>query len=437
MTMRKMSNSFKGFNFYQSSFDPVTGILVRSVEVPKGDPHYHWDRGKLVESVAKHLGVEKGGYHDDSREPFDKLEMAWGRKYGSVHKYITTLNGKKVQRHSVHCSKARSELAFSPVPETIDVKITSWCNHDCSYCYMDSTTKGTHAPRELLTAIFDGLKTAPYQIAFGGGEPTAHPDFPWFLEYTKSKGTVPNYTTAGHILRDEVFEATNRFCGGVALTYHAFKGPEYFKQVYDTWRSKLNARVQLNVHVLFDKDVADNLLDLQEIGLKDLNVVLLAYYPSTGRSTWEPVAPKGVYEGSFPKALRAVQKSGFKIAFSEGLLAYFLSHRFPEVDMRFAGQQEGLFSCYVDDKGRVTHSSFEPAEDEVDNRSTTIYETKFQKIWEQMNFHVRHFSACDECKQSSKCFVPNESHYMLCKYASHNKTPPKSIPARRRHLTVL
>ena len=447
MTLRKMSNSFKGFNFYQSTFDPVTGVLVRNVEVPDLYKESHWESprpGDLIDSVANHLGVDVGNRYDRSGE-YETIGMAWARKYGRVRRTTTTVDGKKVRRSWAHVHDWRMKLAFSPVPETIDVKITDWCNHECSYCYMDSTAQGKHAPRKLLTTLFEGLKVAPYQIAFGGGEPTAHPDFPWFLEYTKSKGTVPNYTTAGHILRDEVFEATNKYCGGVALTYHAFRGPEYFKKTYDTWRSRLDPRVQLNVHVLFDKDVADNLLDLQEIGLRDLNVVLLAYYPAIGRSTWGPVAPRGVYEGTLPLALKTVQKSGFKIAFSEGLLPYFLSHQFPEVETRFAGQQEGVYSCYVDDKGRVSHSSFDPQEDTgsdgkpCDNSSVSIYETKFQEIWDRNDAGGRggDYNVCSKCKYESQCHVPEAAHFLLCKFAEHNKIPVPSLPERRRRLTVV
>lgn len=439
MTTRHLSNSFKGFNFYKSSFDTETGVLVRSVEVPEFNKKIHstWSRPKLVESVATHLGIEMGRQYNPTSD-FEKLDLSWARKYGRVvrHQYKGA-DGKVERTANGYVHSWRSERAFSPIPETIDVKITDWCNFGCDYCYMDSTTSGKHAPKQLLRTIFEGLKDAPYQVAFGGGEPTAHPDFPWFLEYTRHMGTVPNYTTAGHILRDDVFEATNKYCGGVALTYHAFKGPEYFKKTYNTWRARLDARVQLNVHVLCDKDVVDSLLDLQEVGLRDLNVVLLAYYPSVGRSSWESVPPKGVYEVALPRALTAVQSSGFKVAFSEGLLPYFLSHQLPEVDMRFAGQQEGLFSCYVDDKGRFSHSSFDPAEERHAD-AASIYKHDLQKLWNTLNVgYPEHFDACLSCQYESRCHIPHESHFLLCKFAEHNKTPPVHVPERKRKLSVL
>jgi MoaA/NifB/PqqE/SkfB family radical SAM enzyme len=443
-----MSNSFKGFNFYKSTFDTETGVLVRDVEASDFEEDYgRRMRTPLTNSWAKENGFESPGRWEWNRDPeVEKFALAWARKFGRVTRRTEKGdNGEKQVKFWERISDLRRYHAFSPVPETIDVKITNWCNFGCSYCYMDSTTKGDHASKDLLIQIFKGLKEAPYQIAFGGGEPTAHPEFPWFLEYTRSKGTVPNYTTAGHILRDNVFEATNKYCGGVALTYHAFKGPEYFKKTYDTWRSRLDARVQLNVHVLFDKDVADNLLDLQDIGLKNLNIVLLAYYPNVGRANWESIPSKGVYEVTLPAALKTVESSGFKIAFSEGLLPYFLSHQFPEVPTQFASQQEGLYSCYVDDKGRVSQSSFAPPEEKTEDwqPDNSIFEKRFQLIWNKLNKtlteddYSRHFDACDRCSFAEQCNIPSTAHFLLCKFAEHNIKMPQRIPERKKRLTVV
>lgn len=429
MAIRSLVNKLEDFEFYSSTFDTTTGVLVRKVTVPERlkTKRYEWaPEPTLVGEWAKSKGIST---RDDypSKGPYYDLQLKWAEKFGQV---IIHEEGEPSRPWTADW---RTKVAFSPVPETIDVKITDWCNFGCTFCYMDSTTKGKHAPKSLLNEIFLGLDEAPYQIAYGGGEPTAHPDFPWFLEVTRKSGSVPNYTTAGHILRDEVFDATNKYCGGVALTYHAFKGPEYFKKTYETWRRRLDPRVQLNIHVIFDKDVADNLLDLKEMGLSNLHVVLLAYYP-VGRANWEGIAPKGVYDVTLPAALKTVTEAGFKIAFSEGLLPYFLSHQFPEVNTTFACQQEGLFSCYVDDKGRVSHSSFSPATDED---KMSIYTTRFQEIWNQLSNWSDRFDPCDTCAYKASCHIPHESHYLLCKFAEHNQRMPTKIPVRRTRLPVM
>jgi len=405
-----MTNSFKGWTFYSSTFDMDTGLLVREVEELPPDIDagaYYWHVDGLTVSYLESL---------DLSSLSDRQRYSLSKKVGEEWRKTF---GKKSSGEYYSLSYLRSDKAFSPVPETVDIKISDWCSHGCDYCYMDSTKKGEHAPKELLVKVFEGLDTPPYQIAFGGGEPTAHPDFPWFLQYTREKGTVPNYTTAGFILRQDVIDATNKYCGGVALTYHAFKGPEYFKGIYDKWKSALDPRVQLNVHVLFDDDVVKSLKDLIRVGLRNLNVVLLAYYPEVGRSSMQGLPSKKTYTTDFPGMFDEMGRAGYRLAFSEGLLPYFLSHSFPQVDVRFATQQEGLFSCYVDDKGRVSHSSFSPPEKDY----PTIYDTPFQELWKSLSsyYYGPHlFSPCYKCKHKSRCHVPHDTHFMACAYAPHN-----------------
>lgn len=164
-------------------------------------------------------------------------------------------------------------------------------------------------------------------------------------------------------------------------------------------------------------------------------MVLLAYYPEVGRSKWQGIPSKGVYTKTLPDALtKVVSESKFRIAFSEGLLPYFLSRQLPEVDTRFAQQQEGLFSCYIDDNGRVSSSSFDPPSDE----DPTIYDTPLVDLWRQAKGwgYPEHFDACRSCKLESQCHVPHASHFMLCAFAFHNSTPATNIPGRR-HLKVL
>lgn len=399
--IRHMVNSFRGWPFYSSVFNPLTGLIVREVE--EVDPHD--SRGYGLASVYSKT---------QDRKEWDAIRDEWNLKYGTTLKYD--------DREFHRVSYLRSDRAFSPVPETIDIKVSDWCSHGCKYCYMDSTKKGEHAPKDLLVKIFEGLDYPPYQIAFGGGEPTAHPDFPWFLKYTREQGTVPNYTTAGFIFREDVIDATNKYCGGVALTYHAFKGPDYFKEIHDKWRKALAPRVQLNVHVLFDDDVAKSICDLIRVGLRDLNIVLLAYYPEVGRSSVQGSPSKKTYAEEFPAVLNDMTKARYRIAFSEGLLPYFLSHEFPEVDVRFASQQEGLFSCYVDDHGRVSHSSFSPPTEE----DPSIYTTRFQELWEKLPstpYYRTAPSVCGECKHELQCNVPHPIHFMSCAYAKHNSGP--------------
>jgi MoaA/NifB/PqqE/SkfB family radical SAM enzyme len=312
-----------------------------------------------------------------------------------------------------------SEVA-SPVPETIDVTITDKCGFGCPYCYMDSTPEGKHGPVDLLDVIIKGFDEPPYQVAIGGGEPTLHPDFPNILRRCRELGTVPNYTTAGAHLSDEVIEATNKYCGGVAMTFHAFRGIDWFVQHFTRLREAL--RVQMNVHLIADRDVAKNLMALvsrrDELGY--INVVLLAYYPDVGRASIDTLMTKQVYMRDLPEAIKAARNAPFNIAFSEGLLSFFLSRPWLGVNTKFAARSEGRFSCYFNAKGQISQSSFHPPYE----KGPTAFEVRSQELWNKLVGYCYGRpigTECVDCHLSQVCANPSEFHYLTCAFAAHNR----------------
>lgn len=366
--MRSMELKAGGKTVYQSNFDEKTGSIVRVVEVPK-------DR--------------------------------WGSRYD--------FPWTKEEEERYRGRHWRNE-AFSPVPETVDVSITDKCGFGCSYCYQDSKPGRKHAPKDLVEKIIAGFDIPPYQMAIGGGEPTTHPDFPWILQRVRELGTVPNYTTNGAKLKPEVVEATNEFCGGVAMTYHAFKGIDWFVSHYENLREAL--KVQVNVHLIFDKDIIQNLRDLVS-RVRDVSLVLLAYYPDVGRGNWQGVPSKKAYNEEFPTVLQEARDVGYSIAFSEGLMPYFLSRPELGVDTRFAMRSEGRFSCYFDPKGRISTTSFRPPW----KGERSVYKVSSQVLWNTMSTwgNEPNGATCYGCKQEQKCSIPHDYHYLMCKFARHNK----------------
>jgi organic radical activating enzyme len=121
--------------------------------------------------------------------------MVKEKKMNLLGKYI---NGNyKVSIYS-DGTKVRETLVpedtvfFSKFPECMDEKITNYCDMGCAYCHENSTVNGLHG--ELLNSKFiDTLK--PYtELAIGGGNPLAHPDFIPFLEKLKVKNIIANVT---------------------------------------------------------------------------------------------------------------------------------------------------------------------------------------------------------------------------------------------------
>ncbi len=125
-------------------------------------------------------------------------------------------------------SALNPELPIRPLdyPEFWDVKITNCCNADplCPYCYMNSKFEEPLKPvLNEFEDFFSHLSNnqRPFQIAFGGGEPTFHPQFIRILESCSRMGIVPNYTTNGVNITLEILEANFLYgVGGVAVSTH-------------------------------------------------------------------------------------------------------------------------------------------------------------------------------------------------------------------------
>jgi organic radical activating enzyme len=113
-------------------------------------------------------------------------------------------------------------------PEFYDIKITNKCNGKCNYCYQDSSQfYGDVDVLPKLKAFFESMdeNQKPFQIAYGGGEPTQHYQFHEIMKMTREFGIAPNYTTNGMFTDylssiNAIIETTKKYCEGVAVTCH-------------------------------------------------------------------------------------------------------------------------------------------------------------------------------------------------------------------------
>ncbi len=78
-------------------------------------------------------------------------------------------------------------------PESIDLKVTDYCDAGCAFCHEKSTIRGEHG--DLVWAA-QMLKEIPInmEVAIGGGDPLSHPDIIPFLKELKQQNKIPNLT---------------------------------------------------------------------------------------------------------------------------------------------------------------------------------------------------------------------------------------------------
>lgn len=94
-----------------------------------------------------------------------------------------------------------NEEKFKPLfPESIDLKITNYCDNNCLMCHEESSILGRHA--YLSHPFLDTLKKGS-ELAIGGGNPLTHPDLISFLIRMKKQGVICNITiNQNHLLKN-------------------------------------------------------------------------------------------------------------------------------------------------------------------------------------------------------------------------------------------
>jgi organic radical activating enzyme len=203
--------------------------------------------------------------------------------YRAIHQ-----NGKTL-RLALDPSKPITMLAY---PEFYDVKVTSQCKGGCPYCYQSSTPGGTHCPSIVsrFSDFFSRLdkNQKPFQIAFGGGEPTSHPQFISLLLACYNFGITPNYTTNGMWVHEpywkNILTATKRYCGGVAVSTHPHLEPSW-RAAVDIY---LQSEIHTNLHVIIgDRASIDTFAKIYREFTGRVKYFVLLPMSAQGRSTEE------------------------------------------------------------------------------------------------------------------------------------------------------
>ncbi|RMG25305.1 MAG: radical SAM protein [Methanobacteriota archaeon] len=89
--------------------------------------------------------------------------------------------------------KTESPEPVSSFPESMDVKITDYCDAGCAWCHEDSTVKGRHGNLDRVIDLYRQLPQG-VEIAIGGGNPLAHPEIEPFLSELDSMNVLANIT---------------------------------------------------------------------------------------------------------------------------------------------------------------------------------------------------------------------------------------------------
>lgn len=250
-------------------------------------------------------------------------------------------------------------------PELVDLKITDWCNRGCQFCYQSSTKDGLHAPIADILRVVDMLaEMEVMEIALGGGEPTAHPDFPDIMRYIRSKGIVPNFTTFSDawLLNSRIVEAVAETVGAIGVSCHDAKGLALVKRIAMLFNNGEIDRYDPDARVVAQHVVGAVPMDvtatfIQEAAKANLPILLLGYKDvGFGRDF------RRRDEDVVDRIRAACEDRYMSLSVDTALLDQYPDLIDAVRSVRaLAASPEGKFSCYVDAvTGRMGPSSYAP-----------------------------------------------------------------------------
>jgi len=271
------------------------------------------------------------------------------RSYKDSNYKSVFFNGKTVR---MKYDKNMPMLAI-PTPELEDVAINSKCFAACSYCYTSAMKSGNNF-KDIIDKANNvwgslDLTDRPFQIAIGGaGESTIHPDWVEFVTTVNNLGIMPNYTTNGMHLSENILRATEDICGGVAVSWH----PHIHKTFHSAMDKLSELDTKLNTHVIIGDE--NSLEDLKKIYYKYNDVIdyfVVLPYMAEGRA--KKLNTHQVWKDTFDWIKTVDQE---KFAFGALFYDWFLNN---DVELDMSIYEPEVFSGYrmLDDNFKKLYKS--------------------------------------------------------------------------------
>jgi len=267
---------------------------------------------------------------------------------------------------------------FAPHPELADISISNHCSKGCNFCYRDSVVNNIFMTVEDYSFVLNAMQHSKwgnvFQVAIGGGEPLEHPNFIEIINITRSLNIIPNFTTNGELLKDNIVEKIATKVGAIAISCQDINQLDFEKILL---LSKYN--VKTNIHFLLNSKTivqAINILNGEYNNmLKGVNAVVFLTHKPAGRANESDML---YLNEDFMDFVNMIDKSqccakiGFDACFVPNLMKY------TKTNPDFIDPCEcAYFSVYIDENMNVKPCSFTNDKTE----SFNLKEYSFDEIW--------------------------------------------------------
>lgn len=281
-------------------------------------------------------------------------------------------------------------------PELLDVSITNYCERGCDFCYRGSNKNGKSMSLELYEKILKNAEqTGVFQIAIGGGNPNQHPQFIEILKLTRKYGIIPSYTTNGQGMTKEIYEASKKYAGAVAVSWYS--PSDDAKKVIKNCRLY---DIPVNIHFVLDEESIGRARELLKNEFVEyVNAIIFLAYKPVGNGK-RKVLKKGKKLDSFIEEL--IQYERCQIGFDSCMISHLVEKN-KLIDLCSIDYCEaGRFSAFISEEGNMYPCSFMCG---AGKRGYSILNDDINYIWQNAKEFIEIREAI-ECRKG-KCLACN------------------------------
>jgi radical SAM protein with 4Fe4S-binding SPASM domain len=274
------------------------------------------------------------------------------------------------------------ETSLLSAPLEVHFSVTNACASACRHCYMDSGAReaGELSGESFRRAVDVLAGMGVFHVALGGGEALERPDFFDLAAHVRSRGMVPNLTTSGRLVTEEL-AARCRVFGQVNVSIDGLGDPGFSEagrergalaqalRAVDLLRE---AKVKVGVNCVLVRHNLDRLEELfsfaADRGLADLELLRLKPAGRGGRDYREKRLTPAQHRELFPRLRELSVGSGVNAKIDCSFVPMFCWHR-PDAALmeRFSvyGCEAGHVLLGVRSDGRLAGCSFLPSDESV------------------------------------------------------------------------
>ena len=288
-------------------------------------------------------------------------------------------------------------------PELLDVSITNYCEKGCDFCYRESDKNGRHMNLDLYEIILKSAKSAGvFQIALGGGNPNQHPQFIDILRMTREYGIVPSYTTNGQGMTTDIYGATKKYGGALAVSWY---------YPYDEAKKVIENSsmfgIPINIHFVIDSDNMNEARELlKEKCLDFVNAIIFLNYKPVGNKKRHVIKKEREISELIEELL---QFDRCQIGFDSCMISHLVEKKdtinFCSIDYCEAGR----FSAFISETGEMYPCSFMCG---AKMKGISVWDEDIADIWRksQSFIDIRHDILKPRKLKCTKCGMYNQCH---------------------------